>query len=53
MFVEMKLTSSAGKDELLRVRVLAQLAVLEKLDGQFTRINFRFHVRPERCERVE
>src|SRR5208282_3577042 len=26
------------EDELLRIRILAQLAVLEKLDGQFTRI---------------
>src|ERR1035437_8440953 len=41
------------EDELLRVRVLPQLAVLEKLDGQFMRVNFRFHVGTERCERVE
>jgi hypothetical protein len=35
-FVEMKLTSSAGlKMSWLRVRVLPQLAVLEKLDVQF------------------
>jgi hypothetical protein len=41
------------EDELFRVRVLPQLAVLEKLDAQFIRINFRLHVRADRREGVE
>ena len=43
----------AIENELARVRVLAQLPVLEKLDGQIMRVDLRFHVRPERRESVE
>jgi len=53
MFVEMKLTSSAGLKMSCFVFEFAATAVLEKLDGQFTRINFCFHIGAERCERVE
>src|SRR6266513_58450 len=43
----------AVEDELAGVRVLPQLTVLEKLDGQIVRIDFRFDVRSQRRERVE
>lgn len=41
------------KDELAGIRVLPELAVLEKLDREFVRIDHRFHERTERRERVE
>src|SRR5207247_1374985 len=43
----------AIKDELARARILAQLPVLEELDRQIVRIDFRFDVRAERREGVE
>lgn len=42
----------AVEDQLARVRILPQLAILERLNRQFMRINFRFHIWPERRERV-
>src|SRR5689334_9950801 len=41
------------EDELAGVRVLAQLPVLEQLNRQIVRVDFRFHVRSQRSERVE
>ena len=41
------------EDELARVRVLPELAVLKKLDGQIMRVDLRFHIRPERREGVK
>ena len=43
----------AVEDELARVRVLAQLPVLKELDRQMARVDLRFHIRSQRCERVE
>ena len=40
------------EDELAGVRVLAQLTILEELDGQVVRVDLRLHIRPQRRERV-
>lgn len=45
--------SVAVEDKLVRIRVLAKLAVLKKLNRQIMRISFRFDVRPQRRECVE
>src|SRR5438034_464840 len=41
------------KDELAGVGVLSQLPILKKLDRQIVRIDFGFHIWPQRRESVE
>jgi len=43
----------AVENELARVRVLAELAILEKLNRQIVRVDFGLNVRAERRESVE
>jgi len=43
----------AIEDKLARMRVLPELAVLEKLNGQLMRIDLRLDVRPQRSECVK
>jgi hypothetical protein len=43
----------AIENELARVRVLAELPILEELNRQIMRVNLRFDVGPERRERVK
>ena len=41
------------ENELVGVRILPELAVLEKLDRQIVRIDFRFNARAQRSESIK
>src|SRR5580765_5836194 len=43
----------AIENQLPGIRVLAQLTVLEKLDGEIVRIDLRLHIRSKGCKCVE